>query len=343
MNPGSNDSTLAEHAKFMRRAVQLTRRGFPAPNPPVGCVLVRDGQIIGEGWPTYAGGPHAERVALMNTPDAQGATAYVTLEPCNHQGRTGPCSEALIAAGIREVYVAVLDPNPRAQGGVERLREAGVVVHVGLLAEQAEASNERFLTAMRRSWPFVTVKAAMSLDGRIALPSGESKWITGSSARREGHRFRAEMGAVLVGYRTVLADDPELTARIPGVVNQPLRIVLDPHGRLSGRERVFNSAAPSRHVTGPIDLKELLAELFREGVTGILVEGGAGTISRFVAESLVDRYEIFAAPKLLGDGPTWLAALRLGALADAPQLRLQRVQRRGEDVQLTLRPADSPR
>lgn len=336
MAAGATTAARVDDAALMRRAIVLSRRGYPAPNPHVGCVLARAGEIVGEGYHHHAGGPHAEIVALREAGNrARGADAFVTLEPCNHFGRTPPCSHALLASGVRRVVVAVPDPNPRAAGGGGYLEERGIPTEFGLLAGEAAAANVQFLFAMREGRPHVVVKVAAGLDGRIALPTGESRWITGVAARRAGHRLRAECGAVLVGRRTVQADDPELTARIPGVVNPPLRIVLDPDGRLSGTERIFNEQAPSRHVVGPIDLPMLLGELFREKVTGLLVEGGAETISRFVRAGLVDQVELFLAPKLLGDGPVWLNGLTLPGLAAAPRLAIGRIQRLGDDLRIS--------
>lgn len=291
---------------------------------------------MGEGYHHHAGAPHAEVAALNDAGDrARGADAYVTLEPCNHTGRTGPCSVALIQAGVRRVVVACPDPNPKAQGGAVRLREHGIPVEMGVLEEEAARENGQFLEAMRLRRPRVVVKAAASLDGRIALPSGESQWITGPAARRAGHRLRAECGVVLVGRRTVEMDDPHLTARIPGVVNPPLRVVLDPHNRLKGTERVFDASAPTRHVTGRIDLADLLQDLYREGQTGLLVEGGGATIASFFRAGLVDRVELFLAPKLLGDGPAWLQGLELPGLDRAPRLEIERIRRTGPDLRLS--------
>ncbi len=321
----------------MSRAIRLAWRGYPAPNPRVGCVLVRDGNVIGEGWHEAAGQPHAEVMALANG-DAKGSTAYVTLAPCNHHGRTPPCSEALIAAGVSRVVVAVEDPNPSAAGGIERLRAAGIRVDVGIAAEQAAEQNERFLTAMRLKRTFVTVKVAMSLDGRIALPSGDSKWITGPAARREGHRLRAEMGAVLVGRGTLLADNPHLTARIPGVVNAPTRVVLDPRHDLPRNLNVFNDEAPTVVFSeGRYSPQDLTAMLFSVGHTGLLVEGGAGMIGSFLQSDVVDALEVFVAPKLLGHGRGWLDAPLLSRLEEPAQWRLRSTRRRGEDVQLSYR------
>jgi len=321
--------------QWMRRAIRLSERGFPAPNPPVGCVLVKDGQWIADGYPTFAGGPHAEAVALAAAGEAaRGATAYVTLEPCNHTGRTPPCSRALIQAGVRRVVIAVKDPNPNAAGGADHIRSAGIEVEIGLESELAERSMAPFLFAMRNRRPYVVVKAAFGMDARISLPSGESQWITGPSARRAGHVLRARLGAVLVGWRTVAADNPRLTARVTGVVNQPVRVVLDPRNQLTGQESVFNAEAPTRHVTGPIILPDVLSQLFEDGVTGLLVEGGSLTISSFFKAGLVDRVEAFLAPKILGDGPAWVSGLGISSLAEAVQLGEFQIRRRGQDLQI---------
>jgi len=335
--------------QWMRRAIRLSRRGYPAPNPHVGCVVVKSGKVVGEGWHAYAGGDHAEVVALKEASDeAKGATAYVTLEPCAHYGRTPPCAIALIEAGVDRVVIACPDPNPRAAGGAEVLRKAGIEVEIGIGEHEARLANLPFLEAMRLKRPYVVVKAAMSLDGRIALPSGESQWITGEPARKEGHRLRAECGAVLVGRRTVEQDNPSLTARIPGVRNQPTKIVIDPTGRLKGDERVFQGPAEAIHVTREafrhclserqIEIEPLLRDLYARGITSVLVEGGAQTIARFVEARCVDRYELFIAPKLMGDGPAWIEGLKLAALADAPELQIVRVRRRGRDLQVTASP-----
>lgn len=306
---------------------------MPAPNPYVGCVIVRDGEVVGEGYHHYTGDLHAEANALRQAGEAaRGATAYVTLEPCNHFGRQPPCSEALIRAGVARVVVACADPNPKAMGGLAKVAAAGIATQIGFLEEEAAAVNQQFLFAVRHRRPRVVLKAACSLDGRIALPSGESQWITGEAARREGHRLRVACGAVLVGRRTVELDDPQLTARIPGVVNQPLRIVLDPQRKLKGTERVFDDSAPTRHVTGAIDLPALLSDLYESGVKGLLVEGGAVTAGSFLRAGLVDRLELFMAPKLLGDGPSWLHGLELGALGDAPMARIRETRRVGSDL-----------
>lgn len=337
---------------FMARAIRLSRRGFPAPNPHVGCVIVKDGQVVGEGWHSYAGGPHAEVVALSAAgPETKGATAYVTLEPCNHTGRTGPCSRSLIHAGVREVVFACQDPNSRASGGAEALRVAGVRVSAGLLEEEAREANIRFMRSHELGRPYVLLKAAVSLDGRIALPSGESRWITGEAARKAAHRLRAEMGCVLVGGGTVVKDDPSLTARLRGVKNQPVRVVLDPEAAIPATRKVFSDGLPTLRIVAPgkqgieiplldgaFDLHRLLGELWGRDVNGILVEGGAATLSSFLAAGLADRIELFVAPVVLGAGPSWIEGGLTEELAHAPRFRLVGTQRLGEDLRLSYEP-----
>jgi len=329
---------LPDDVRWMQRAIAISKRGLPAPNPHVGCVIVRDGVVLGEGFHDLAGGPHAEVAAIRNAKvDLNGATAYVTLEPCTHTGRTGPCTQALLAAGVARVAVAVADPNPRAAGGAETLRESGVEVVVGLLAEEAAAANEQFLFAHRHRRSMITAKAAISLDGRIALPNGQSQWITGEAARRDGHRLRAECGAVLVGRGTVLADDPRLTVRLNRRVNQPVRIVLDPSHKLTGTEQVFNGEAETIHVTGEIDLPKLATTWFQRGLTGVLVEGGATTVRHFLAEDLVDRLVLYMAPKILGSGKGWVEDLIRTDLGETTGWRFEGMKRLGEDLRLRYR------
>lgn len=337
----------------MRRAIALSRRGYPAPNPRVGCVILRDGNIVGEGFHHHAGAPHAEIVALEQAgSSAQGSDVFVTLEPCRHQGRTPPCSIALIERQVASVTVACLDPNPKASGGLRDLQAAGVRTEIGLLESQAAAINEKFLGAIRMQRPFIVGKVAMGLDGRVALPSGESKWITGPLARTAGQRLRADCGAVLVGRGTIVKDDPRLTARVPGVMNPPARIVLDPNGGLSGRERVFNADAPTIHVLrhalhenhlkprmegDRIDLDDLLSQLWHRGLTSILVEGGPTTLSRFLKAGLVDRLELFIGAMGLGSGPSWLRD-EVASLEMARPFKIEGVKRLGNDLQVTVRP-----
>ena len=316
----------------MGRAIRLSRRGFPMPNPHVGCVIARDGEVVGEGWHSYAGGLHAEAVALSQAGElARESDVYVTLEPCNHHGRTPPCAEALIAAGIRRVFVAVSDPNPVAAGGTSALREAGIEVEVGLLQDEARAANRVWLSALEMQRPFVTLKAAITLDGKIARADGTSKWITGEPARRDGHRLRAEMGCVVVGANTVLADDPLLTARIRGVTNQPLRVVLDARSRLSGEDRVFGEGNVL-WIREELEPEELLRQLWGWGVRGVLVEGGGETLRRFLVSGLADRLCLYVGPKVFGEGISWV-----GSGLDVPEdlgLTLGSVRRFGQDFRI---------
>lgn len=311
---------------YMLRAIELSRRGFPAPNPHVGCVVVRDGEIVGEGWHEYWGGPHAEAIALIDAGDrAKGADVYVSLEPCNHFGRRGPCSQALIEAKVARVFVAVRDPNPVAAGGAESLRGAGVEVTIGLCESEASAANRVFLTAIRRGRPFVLAKAAVTRDGFLARADGNSMWITGEMARARARQLRAEMGSVLVGIGTILADDPLLSHRIPELSNPCVRVVLDRQGRLPVDAKLFNEPGDVYQVLGLdatahpraialrfpateglFDLDEVLKGLYERGVKGVLVEGGATTLTGFFESGLVDELALFQAPVEFKDGVRWL-------------------------------------
>lgn len=338
---------------YMRRAIELSLNGFPAPNPHVGCVIVREGEIVGEGFHDHAGAPHAEAMALTQAgPKAKGADVYVTLEPCNHTGRTPPCSQALIQAGVASATAACLDPYPKASGGLKTLSEAGIRVSEGVLKAEARAANERFLTAVERGWPFVEAKVAMSLDGRVALQSGESRWITNEKSRETGHWLRGQCGAVLVGRNTVVRDDPSLTARIPGIVNQPVRIILDPNSALTGREKVFSDEAPTWHVVkrplvehdlrAPmndthLDLVALLRDLYEKGLTSLLIEGGPITLGHFFRAGLVDRLNVFIAPKALGSGPAWIQE-DIPSLSAAQGFTLEQFRELDGDLWITYRP-----
>lgn len=320
----------------MRRAIELSLNGFPSPNPRVGCVLWKDGKRVGEGFHEYAGGPHAERVALDAAGElAKGCTAFVTLEPCNHHGRTPPCSEALIEAGVAEVHFAVPDPNQKAQGGESRLTEAGIVVGRGLLSEDAAHANRVWLTAMQRHQPYFAAKVAMSLDGRVALPNGESKWITGPEARNQGHVLRAEYGAVLVGAGTVLADEPQLTVRSVSVHRQPTRIAWDSEG-LIATDHNFQSDGGEALVVRERDPADVAKGLWNAGLTACLIEGGPKTWSSFLSADLIDVLHIFIAPKLLGSGRNWLEQPPLASLNDAQRWGIVAIETFGDDVCLTL-------
>ncbi len=362
---------------FMRLALGLARRGFghTSPNPMVGAVLVRDGAVIGQGWHHRAGEPHAEIEALRDAQRrtkaggaARGATLYVTLEPCSTQGRTPPCTDAIIAAGIRRVVAAATDPNPAHAGrGFEILRRARVEVSAGLLAEEAVEMNEAFNHWIVHRTPLVTIKAAMSLDGKIASTTGESRWLTGEKARRLGMKFRSGADAILLGVKTVLADDPSLTVRRPGFQEKRWRrIVLDPRARTPLTAKVVSDehaastivvvtkAAPARRTAAlgrrvrlllaparpdGIDLRWLLKRLGREEVMSLLVEGGGETNASFFSAGLAARVAFFYAPLVLGGrgAPKAVAGEGVGSVGAAPVLREARWRRIGADLFLSAR------
>nr|PZN63454.1 MAG: bifunctional diaminohydroxyphosphoribosylaminopyrimidine deaminase/5-amino-6-(5-phosphoribosylamino)uracil reductase RibD [Pseudomonadota bacterium] len=349
----------------MARALELAGKGLNTtdPNPRVGCVLVRDGRIIAEGWHERPGGPHAEPAALAAAgPAARGATAYVTLEPCSHFGRTPPCADALIAAGVAEVVYALDDPNPEVSGrGAARLREHGIRVRSGLMADRSIAINPGYFKRRREGLPFVRVKVAASLDGRTALENGESRWITSEAARTDVQHARARSSVVLTGIGTVLADDPALDVRLPGCTRQPLRVVLDsqlrtpPTARVLGREgRVLVYGVPDHpdrrraleragaevaivpaHGARP-DLPAVLRLLAARGANEVWVEAGAELAGAFLREGLFDELVLYLAPTLLGPGRPLAALPPLAALAARPRLRFANVRQVGEDLCLTL-------
>ncbi|MCG2797793.1 MAG: bifunctional diaminohydroxyphosphoribosylaminopyrimidine deaminase/5-amino-6-(5-phosphoribosylamino)uracil reductase RibD [Cellulomonas sp.] len=321
----------------MRRAFELAARGPAAdPNPRVGAVLLAsDGRTLAEGWHRGAGTPHAEISALTAAAesgiDVRGATAVVSLEPCNHTGRTGPCSLALIAAGVGRVVYSVPDPNPTAAGGAERLMDAGVQVVGGVLVDEGRAVLGAWIARVTR--PFVTLKLAATLDGRVAAADGTSRWITSPLSRRHAHDVRAQMDAVLVGTGTVLADDPALTARDGAgllVSHQPMRVVV-------GHRDVPDGAA-LRGPGGPLvhlrthDPYEVLGELARRGAHRVLVEGGPRLSAAFLRAGLVDELHTYLAPVLLGAGPSAVADLGITTIDDAVRLVPTRVVRLGPDV-----------
>jgi diaminohydroxyphosphoribosylaminopyrimidine deaminase/5-amino-6-(5-phosphoribosylamino)uracil reductase len=306
---------------LMGRAIELSRRGQPAPNPHVGCVIAHGGEIVGEGWHEAAGRDHAEVAALKKAGGrAEGADAYVTLEPCSHHGRTPPCADALVHAGIRRVYIACPDLNPRGAGGANALRAAGIEVAEGLLHDEAAAQNEVFHTAMALERPYVCLKAAITRDGFLARSDGSSKWITSEESRTEGHRLRLEMGSVLVGRGTVEIDDPRLTVRHVDAINQPLKVILDGRRSLAGTEQVFEHGnalwitgqAPESGSERMADVEEgritpesALQILRKEGMVGVLIEGGSAVHSAFLEAGLVDRIELFVGPESFGSGLSW--------------------------------------
>ena len=340
-----------EDRRFMAQALRLAARGLGNvwPNPTVGCVVVRDGRVLGRGWTQAGGRPHAETEALRRTGGAAlGATAYITFEPCAHYGRTPPCTMALLHAGVRRVVVATADPDPRVDGqGLAQLRQAGVEVRAGVLEAEAEALNAGFIRRVRTGRPLVTLKLATSLDGRIATRAGASRWITAGRARIEAHRLRATHDAILIGSGTALADDPSLTCRLPGLEHRsPLRVVVDRRLRLPATAALVRSAGarPVLVVAGPdadperaraleaagVEVARLeggapaapLEELGRRGVTRVLVEGGAMLAASLLRARLVDRLIWFTAPLLIGgDGLAAVGSLGVDALDEAHRLR----------------------
>ncbi len=367
--------------RFMARALTLARRasGQTSPNPRVGAVLVRDGEEIGRGWHRRAGQPHAEIEALADAGRrghfVSGATIHVTLEPCCTHGRTPPCTDALIRAGVSRVVVGAVDPNPRHAGhGLELLRQAGLTVESGVLEAECRRLNEAFNHWIVHKTPWVVAKSAMTLDGRIATASGESKWITGPESRAHAHRLRLEADAILVGVETVLADDPSLSVRAQPGFRPPAwfpakrRIVLDTRGRTPPgcrlvsdeartdtrivvgesappervaalRDRVSVLQAPERE--GRIDLRWLMTELGRDGITHLLVEGGGTVLASFFEAGLVHRTAFFYAPRILGGDESRRAVAGRGfrSLAEAPRLVEVESERFGEDIFITARVA----
>lgn len=333
----------------MRRAIELAGQGFPAPNPRVGAVIVSAGEVLGEGYHDHRGGPHAEVVALRHAREAGASriarsTLYVTLEPCNHHGRTPPCSEAVIAAEIQRVVIAQRDPNPKAAGGIAALKHAGVEVEVGLLADEARRQNELFHHRYETGRPFVVLKAGITLDGMIAPEPKRTIAITSDEARAHSRLLRAEMGAVLVGWNTVAIDNPELTARDGRVVNEPLRVIVDPDGKLTGAERIFHQPGETvcwvrepqhefQTLQPDFAPAALVAALGERGMLGVLVEGGAGTLARFLAAECFDRIDLYVAPKILGRGLAWN-----GGAHTQRRLRIMHEQPIGNDRYLQLRP-----
>jgi diaminohydroxyphosphoribosylaminopyrimidine deaminase / 5-amino-6-(5-phosphoribosylamino)uracil reductase len=341
---------LPDLSGALRRALALATEsvGLSEPNPRVGCVIVdNEGCELGAGHTQAAGEAHAEVMALRDAMargnDVRGATGVVTLEPCSHHGRTPPCCDALIAAGLKRVVVAVEDPNPLVAGqGLARLREAGIDVEMADhgVAEAARELNIGFFSRMQRGQPFVRLKAAISLDGRSALPDGRSQWITGEAARADGHAWRKRAGAVLTGIGTVLADDPRMDVRLVPTVRQPLRIVLDPQGRLPGSARILQPPGETR-VIGPgrADLPALLTDLGSQGINELHVEAGPTLSGAFLAAGLVDELLLYQAPMLIGDGRSLAVLPPLANLQDAQRWRTIEALAVGQDMRLRLRPA----
>jgi diaminohydroxyphosphoribosylaminopyrimidine deaminase/5-amino-6-(5-phosphoribosylamino)uracil reductase len=332
----------------LQRALSLAEQaiGLSDPNPRVGCViLAADGRELGAGHTQAAGQAHAEVMALRDAAarghDVRGATAVVTLEPCSHHGRTPPCCDALIAAGIARVVAALEDPNPQVAGqGLARLQAAGIQVERSdaKTADAARELNIGFFSRMQRGRPFVRLKSAISLDGRTALPDGRSQWITGEAARTDGHAWRRRAGAVLTGIGTVLADDPRLDVRLVPTVKQPQRLVLDPQGRMPSSARILQAPGEAR-VIGPgrSDLAALLVELGAQGINELHVEAGPTLSGAFLDAGLVDELLVYQAPLLIGEGRPLAALSPLAELGDARRWRLVEATSIGQDLRLRLR------
>ncbi len=356
-------SQRAIDVRFMKRALLLARKGTVAPNPMVGCVAVKGGRIVGEGYHQRFGGPHAEVVALSRAGDrAAGSTLYVTLEPCDHFGKTPPCTNSILAAGVARVVVAMLDPNPRVRGrGISRLRRNSVRVSTGVMRSEARSLNAPYVRSWNEGSGCVVAKAAMSLDGKIATVSGDSKWITSRASRIMGYRARSSVDAVLVGRGTVQQDDPELTSHGSG--RNPVRVVIDPSFRTSIGSRVFNRAAPTILIhslagrrgkledvrrkgvltvylparRGRIDFRATVRKLRALGIRRLLIEGGGETLAAAFAAGVVTEVMFFVAPKVLGGkgAKTPVEGPGVPALADATRLSGLKAQSIGQDILLT--------
>ncbi|PHR65353.1 MAG: riboflavin biosynthesis protein RibD [Idiomarina sp.] len=354
------------HQRFMQRALELAAQGrfSTAPNPMVGCVVVADGKIVGEGWHQRAGEPHAEVFALREAGAlAKGATVYVTLEPCSHFGRTPPCADALIKANVATVVVAMKDPNPLVSGeGIERLRANGIEVLVGILEQQALALNNGFVARMQRKRPWLRVKMAASLDGRTALSNGESQWISGTDSRRDVHRWRAQSSAILSTAKTVLADNAILTARHPQTERQPTRVIIDSQGLLTGQEAIFKEPFPIILVHAPdtpataverdwpahveciivartnmqhVDLTQLMHELAEKQINSVWTECGAQLAGALLTAELVDELVLYLAPKLIGHSGHGLLNLPAFAhMSQVPELTLKDVRQVADDIRI---------
>lgn len=327
----------------MRRALDLAGRGrySASPNPMVGCVLVRDGNVIAEGWHHRAGEPHAEIEALRDC-DARGATMVVTLEPCTHHGRTPPCVDAIIDAGIKHVVIAMRDPHDVAGGGVEKLRNAGIDVTTGVLETEARRLNETFVHAVTHRRPFVLLKAGMTLDGKLATLAGQSQWITSEASRERSLALREEYDAILAGGGTIRADNPRLTRRLGWNTSAAAwtRVILD-RGRIVPNDAlVLSDGAATMHITRDVDLDELLADLYERGIQSVLVEGGSAILTEFIRRGLWQKMIVFVAPSIVGgaSAPSIFSGEGIAKLTDAHHFRFDRVETVGEDLMITAYP-----
>lgn len=334
--------------KYMRIALDLAKKGegFTSPNPIVGAVIVKNGRIVGKGYHKRCGSAHAEVNALKNAARlAEGATIYVSLEPCDHFGRTPPCTDALIESGIKRAVIAMKDPNPANNGrGIKKLIKNGIKVKVGILREEAALLNKPYIKFITKKMPYVTVKIAESLDGKIATKTGESKWITGDDSRRFVHGLRAGADAVMVGVNTIIKDDPSLLSKT-SKEKQPVRIIVDSHFKTPKNARVFSEVKRSpvivattkkngRGHSSRVDLRALLKELAKREIANILVEGGGELVASLVEERLVDRFLFFIAPKIIGGrlAKTAVEGMGVDRISQATPLKFVKIKRFREDV-----------
>ena len=349
-------------------------RGKTFPNPMVGALVVKDGVIVGRGYHHQAGGPHAEAIAIDDAGGStHGATLYVNLEPCNHYGNTPPCTDTVVKAGIKKVVCSMKDPNPRVKGkGLKRLIDEGIEVSVGLMESEARRLNEVYCKNMSTQLPFVSLKIAQSLDGRIATREGSSKWITGTESRKYVHMLRSEHMAVVIGIGTVRTDDPFLTVRYVDAIRAPLRVVLDTHLKITGDERLLNSAGDAETLiytaiegktdgrfddiiragvsvktvgcrNGLLDLKEILTDLFHRGISSIIVEGGTRVFTSFLSEGLVDKLYVFIGPVIVGGGGSYPSFDDLGisTMENAIAVSVADSRKLGQDTLLVCYPSNT--
>ncbi len=329
----------------MRRALELAERGrySVSPNPMVGCVLVRNNEIIAEGWHQRAGEPHAEIKALLQCDDPRDATMYVTLEPCVHHGRTGPCTTAIIEAGVKRAVIAATDPHDVVNGqGIAQLRGAGIEVVTGVLEAEATRLNEKFLYAVTAHKPFVCLKAAMTLDGKLATVARDSHWITTEEARQKSLELREEYDAILVGGGTVSEDNPQLTRRLgwSRTITPWTRVVLDRDQRVPPTAHVLTDGGPTLHLTRDVDLEQLLRDLYARGIQSVIVEGGSFVHSEFIRRRLWQKMIVFVAPMIVGgsDAPSIFGGEPAQRLTEAYKFRFDRAEFIGGDLMLTAYP-----
>ena len=327
----------------MRRALELAAQGrySTSPNPMVGCVIVRDDQIIAEGFHRRAGEAHAEVEALRNCHDPHGATLYVTLEPCSHHGRTPPCADAVIASRVARVVVAMRDPHDVVDGrGIQRIEAAGIPVTTGVCEPEARTLNERFVWAVTKKRPFVLLKAAMTLDGKLATVTRDSRWITGDAARNRSLELREEYDAILVGGGTVAADNPHLTRRLGWSPTPWTRVILDRDRTVPPDAHVLTDGGATIHVTDAIDLEELLESFHTRGIQSLIVEGGSVVHSDFIRRQLWQKMIVFVAPAIVGgaEAPSIFSGEPVSRLTDAYRFRFDRAEMVGGDLMITAYP-----